>query len=88
MKRVKQRRAGFTRLSPKHQVTIPAAVIAQTGLEVGTEFKVTTDSEGRIVLDPVDDLRARRLRAIDETSGSLGGIWEPGDLDRLRDEWR
>ena len=88
MDRVKARRTGYTRLSPKHQVTIPARVVVETGVEVGTEFAVSAESDGRIVLHPVDDLRARRLRAIDQTAGSLKGVWRPGDLDRLRDEWR
>ncbi len=88
MDRVKPRRAGYTRLSPKHQVTIPAGVVVETGVEVGTEFAVRAESDGRTVLHPVDDLRTRRLRAIDQTAGSLKGVWRPGDLDRLRDEWR
>ena len=83
-----KRRAGHTRLSRKHQVTIPAAVVAQTGAEVGTEFRVDAEPGGRIVLSPVEDLRSRRLRAIDATAGSLADVWEPDDLERLRAEWR
>jgi aminoglycoside phosphotransferase (APT) family kinase protein len=30
----------------------------------------------------------RRLRAIDAVAGSLAGAYEPGELDRLRAEWR
>ena len=88
MDRVKPRRAGYTRLSPKHQVTIPAGVVAQTGIAIGTEFAVHAEPDGRIVLHPVDDLTARRSRAIAQTAGSLEGVWRPGDLDRLRGEWR
>ena len=88
MERVKKRRAGHTRLSPKHQVTIPAGVVLETGVEVGTEFAVTAEPDGRIVLSPVDDLKARRLRAITATAGSLKSVWRPGDLERQRDEWR
>ena len=88
MERVKNRRAGFTRLSPKHQVTIPAGIVAKTGVEVGTEFSVSAEADGRIVLSPVEDRAARRLRAIEATAGILDGVWKPGDLDRLRDEWR
>lgn len=88
MERVKKRRRGFTRLSPKHQVTIPAAVVAQTGVSPGTEFAVTAEADGRIILAPVEDLGARRRRAIAATAGSLSGVWRPGDLERLRDEWR
>jgi bifunctional DNA-binding transcriptional regulator/antitoxin component of YhaV-PrlF toxin-antitoxin module len=88
MERVKTRRAGFTRLSPKHQVTIPARIVIESGVEVGTEFRVSAEADGRIVLQPVDDLATRRLRAIDEAAGSLPDIWRPGDLERLRAEWR
>jgi bifunctional DNA-binding transcriptional regulator/antitoxin component of YhaV-PrlF toxin-antitoxin module len=88
MSRVKPRRAGYTRLSPKHQVTIPIGVVAETGVEIGTEFAVRAEPDGRIVLHPVDDLQKRRLRAIEQTAGSLKGVWRPGDLERLRDEWR
>ncbi len=88
MKRVKNRRAGYTRLSPKHQVTIPARIVAETGVQAGTEFSVSAEPDGRIVLHPVEDPGTRRLQAINETAGSLAGVWRPGDLDRLRDEWR
>lgn len=83
-----KRRAGFTRLSPQHQVTIPAEIVAAGEIQVGTEFKVSREPDGRIVLHPAEDLAAIRRRAIDETSGSMPGIWKPGDLERLRDEWR
>jgi AbrB family looped-hinge helix DNA binding protein len=88
MERVKpKRRRGFTRLSPKRQVTIPLRVVEATGLEPGDELQVEVDQSGRIVLSrPID--RDARLRAIEETAGSLTGVYEPGYLDRLRDEWR
>ena len=88
MERAKNRRAGFTRLSPKHQVTIPAGIVAKTGVEVGTEFSVSAEADGRIVLSPAEDRGGRRRRAIRETAGSIEGVWSPGDLDRLRDDWR
>lgn len=34
-----------------------------------------------------EDLRARRLRAIEELSGALTGIYEPGYLEDLRADW-
>lgn len=89
MERVKppKRRRGFTRLSSKRQVTIPLQALEQTGLKPGDELKVDVDTAGRIVLTRTIDVAAR-LRAIDETAGSLTGVYEPGYLDRLRDEWR
>lgn len=88
MERVKKpRRRGFTRLSSKRQVTIPLQALEQTGLGPGDELKVEVDGAGRIILTRAQD-RADRLRAIEETAGSLTGAYEPGYLDRLRDEWR
>ena len=85
MERVKRtRRRGFTRVSSKRQVTIPLQALQETGLGPGDELKVEVDGAGRIVLTRAFD----RRRAIEETAGSMPGVWEPGDLDRLRDEWR
>jgi len=87
-KRVKiTRRRGFTRLSSKRQVTIPLQALEQTGLGPGDELKVEVDRAGRIVLTPTDGVADRR-RAIEETAGSLAGIYEKGSLERLRGEWR
>lgn len=88
MERVKKpRRRGFTRLSSKRQITIPLHVVQQTGLDPGDELQVDVDQAGRIVVTRAID-REARLRAIEETAGSLTGVYEPGYLDRLRDEWR
>lgn len=80
------RRRGFTRLSTKRQVTIPLQALEQTGLGPGDELKVDVDPAGRIVLTPASVVADRR-QAIERTSGSLAGVYEPGSLDRLRDEW-
>ena len=81
------RRRGFTRLSSKRQVTLPLRVVEQLDLHAGDELKVEADS-GRVVLSKEEGQAARRLRAIDQVAGSLRGVWEPGDLERLRNEWR
>ena len=83
----KTRRRGYTRLSPKHQVTIPADAVAEAGLAVGDELRVEIDRAGRIVMSRPQDAD-RRLRVFDETRGRFTGGWEAGELDRLRDEWR
>ena len=83
-----KRRAGYTRLSPKHQVTIPTDIVAEGKIRVGTEFRVTREPNGCITLHPEEDLAAIRRRAIDDAGGTMPGIWKPGDLERLRDEWR
>lgn len=82
-----KRRRGFTRLSSKRQVTLPLAVIRKLGLVPGDELRVDADDD-RIVLRRPDSLTDRRLRAFEHVAGSLAGVYEPGYLDRLRDEWR
>ena len=76
----KQRRRGYTRVGPKHQVTIPTEVITKAGLRPGDELLVENLDGGGIVLRP-------SLRALDAFAGSLPGVWPPGALDELRDEW-
>ena len=83
----KTRRRGYTRLSPKHQVTIPAAAVERVGIVPGDELRVEVDRAGRIVMSRPQDAD-RRLQAVAELEGRFIGVWEPGELDRLRDEWR
>ena len=88
MARVKKtRRRGYTRVSSKHQVTIPQQALDEVGLSPGDELKVDVDRAGRIVLSPGAQTEDRR-RAIAETSGMLAGVYRPGGLEKLRDEWR
>ncbi len=82
------RRRGFTRLSSKRQVTLPVAALEQTGLGPGDELKVEVEEGRRIVLSPSESVGERRRAAIERTAGSLTGVYEPGGLERLRDEWR
>ena len=81
------RRRGFTRLSGKRQVTLPLRVVEELGLAPGDELQVEAEGN-RIVLSRVEGIAERRLRAIDAVAGSMSGVYEPGYLDRLRDEWR
>lgn len=81
------RRRGFTRLSGKRQVTLPLRIVEELGLAPGDELRVEADGD-RIVLSREEGLAERRRRAIDALAGSMPGVYEPGYLDRLRDEWR
>jgi len=88
MERVKnKRRRGFTRISSKHQITIPARALEEAGLGAGDELKVDVDRAGRLVLSAADEATDRR-EAIAETAGALTGVYGPGYLEKLRNEWR
>ena len=82
-----KRRRGYTRLSSKHQVTIPVAVLERVGARPGDEFRVEASEEGAIVLAPAKTPAERRREAIRKYSGIFTGVYEPGYLDKLRDEW-
>jgi AbrB family looped-hinge helix DNA binding protein len=73
-------------MSGKRQITIPFGVVEEFGLATGDELRVETEGD-HIVLRREASLAERRLRAIREVAGSMPGVWKPGDLDRLRDEW-
>jgi bifunctional DNA-binding transcriptional regulator/antitoxin component of YhaV-PrlF toxin-antitoxin module len=71
-----------TKVSSKHQVTIPAAPFRKAGFETGDLLKVEAEGAGRVVLTRVDEL-------VDRYSGCLN---TGGDLreqvEGLREEWR
>ena len=76
----RQRRQGYTRVSPKHQVTIPSEALAQAGVRIGDPLKVEARANGEIVLIRDED-------ALERYAGSLTGLYPPGELDQLRSEW-
>ena len=76
----KTRRAGGTRISSKHQVTIPVKALREAGLRVGERLVARVEGPGRVVLQ-------READALDEFAGRLTGVYERDELDRLRDEW-
>jgi len=79
---VKQtRRRGRTRLSAKHQATIPVAALRRAGLRPGDELQVEAAGAGRIVLTRVEETLAGY-------AGRLTGIYPKGSLRKLRREWR
>jgi bifunctional DNA-binding transcriptional regulator/antitoxin component of YhaV-PrlF toxin-antitoxin module len=88
-KRVK-RRQGFTRLSPKRQITLPLAAVERAGIRVGEELAVEVDDEGRVIVSRPhgESIGDRRRRALERAAGALPGVWPDGALGELRDEWR
>ncbi len=78
---VKKRTRGTTRISSKHQVTIPAVAMRRAGLRPGDELRIVEAGRGRVVL-------ARRTDAIRRHAGALTGVYSKGYLEKLRNEWR
>ena len=71
-----------TRVSSKHQVTIPVGPFRMAGFEPGDTLKVEAEGAGRVVLTRIDEL-------IDRYSGCLdtgGDLRE--QVEGLREEWR
>jgi bifunctional DNA-binding transcriptional regulator/antitoxin component of YhaV-PrlF toxin-antitoxin module len=75
-----KRRPGHTRLSRKHQVTIPVDALAEAHVQPGDELRVTADGRGRLVLTLVRD-------PLETLIGSAPGLSAATNLERLRDEW-
>jgi AbrB family looped-hinge helix DNA binding protein len=81
-----KRRRGYTRLSSKRQITLPVAAVEAMGLGPGDELRVDAVG-GQIILTREEGLAERRRRALQLAAGALTGLYEPGYLDHLRDEW-
>jgi bifunctional DNA-binding transcriptional regulator/antitoxin component of YhaV-PrlF toxin-antitoxin module len=77
---VKNRRRGASRISSKHQITIPADALRAAGLEVGDRVVAHADGAGRVVLEREHDILA-------EFAGAMTGVYDSHELDRLRAEW-
>jgi bifunctional DNA-binding transcriptional regulator/antitoxin component of YhaV-PrlF toxin-antitoxin module len=80
MQKVKERRRGATRISSKHQITIPAAELRAAGLEAGERLIARADGPGRVVLEREHDVLA-------DFSGALTGVYAGSSVDSLRAEW-
>ncbi len=80
MTEVEVRRRGATRISSKHQITIPLDALRAAGLDVGDLVVASASGPGRIVL-------VRDADVLDELAGALTGAYAADELDRLRAEW-
>jgi len=69
------------RVSSKNQVTLPVDAMRAAGLHAGDEVTVRPIGDGEVVVA----LRGSRVR---RHAGIANGIYQPGELDRLRDEWQ
>jgi bifunctional DNA-binding transcriptional regulator/antitoxin component of YhaV-PrlF toxin-antitoxin module len=80
MSKVKNRRRGTSRISSKHQITIPADALREAGLEAGEHLVAHADGPGRIVFE-------REVDVLAEFVGALTGVYQQDELDHLRNEW-
>jgi bifunctional DNA-binding transcriptional regulator/antitoxin component of YhaV-PrlF toxin-antitoxin module len=79
MPKVKRRR-GITRVSSKHQITIPVDALNEAHVAPGDELRVSADGRGRLILTAVSD-------PLEALIGSAPGLAADVDLEALRDEW-
>jgi bifunctional DNA-binding transcriptional regulator/antitoxin component of YhaV-PrlF toxin-antitoxin module len=70
-----------TRVSSKHQVTIPLDPLQRAGLRTGDRLDVIVDRPGEVRL-------VRREDPVERFAGTLTDVYEPGRLEQLREEWR
>jgi bifunctional DNA-binding transcriptional regulator/antitoxin component of YhaV-PrlF toxin-antitoxin module len=73
---------GQTKLSSKHQVTIPVSALREAGFGPGDLLKVEADGAGRLVLTRVDEMLGRYSGRL-ATGGRFGKA-----VEGLREEWR
>ena len=71
---------GTSRISSKNQVTLPVAILNETGLEAGDRLIVTGSGPGRVTLERASDV-------IDEFAGALTGRSPRTILEELDREW-
>jgi bifunctional DNA-binding transcriptional regulator/antitoxin component of YhaV-PrlF toxin-antitoxin module len=75
-----KRRRGYTRVSAKHQVTIPMDTMAQAGLHTGDRLRAEVRGLGEVVL-------VREVDPLTRFAGALTDVYAPGELERMRNEW-
>lgn len=61
-------------------MTLPVDAMKAAGLEAGDHLKASSPAPGIVVLELETD-------ALDTLRGDMTGVYQPGDLDALRDEW-
>jgi bifunctional DNA-binding transcriptional regulator/antitoxin component of YhaV-PrlF toxin-antitoxin module len=68
------------RISSKNQVTLPVESLTAAGLAAGDAVAIEAEGPDRIVV-------RRAVPDVDSALGVFEGVYEPGYLDRLREDW-
>lgn len=68
------------RVSSKNQITLPVEAMRKAGIQSGDEVTVRPIGDGELVVA----VRGSRVR---RHAGIASGIYKPGELEQLRDEW-
>ncbi|HWH10684.1 MAG TPA: AbrB/MazE/SpoVT family DNA-binding domain-containing protein [Solirubrobacteraceae bacterium] len=68
------------RVSSKNQVTLPVAAMRAAGLRAGEEVTIRPIGDGELII-------AARGSRVRRHAGIATGIYAPGELDNLREEW-
>jgi AbrB family looped-hinge helix DNA binding protein len=71
----------MAKVSSKNQITLPVEAMRAAGLRAGEEVTVRPIGDGELIV-------AARGSRIRRHAGIATGIYEEGELDRLRDEWK
>ena len=75
-----RRRRGYTRVSAKHQVTIPMDALVEAGLRAGDRLRAEVRGPGEVAFVREDDPLKR-------FAGALTDVYPTCYLDELRREW-
>jgi bifunctional DNA-binding transcriptional regulator/antitoxin component of YhaV-PrlF toxin-antitoxin module len=67
----------MSRISSKHQVTLPVETLERAGLKAGDEVAIEAEGRDRIIVRRLERDPARAL-------GVFDGLYEPDYLERLR----
>jgi bifunctional DNA-binding transcriptional regulator/antitoxin component of YhaV-PrlF toxin-antitoxin module len=71
---------GHTRVSAKHQVTLPVETLRGAGIRTGDTLRAEVRGPGEVLL-------VRDVDPVSRYAGALTGVYAPGELDVLRHEW-
>ena len=71
----------MAKVSSKNQITLPVDAMRAAGLHAGDEVTVRPVGDGEVLV-------AARGSRVRRHAGIANGIYEPGELERLRDEWQ